>query len=159
MAQHYGFTPSLAGLRTDTLLDQVESDEDENFFSIRKQLFGSSEETPAPKTKKEAVQVFLRVRPRNSMEIELKLPECFHYQDGGKELIAIAPKTSQLFKSKIANYNNCKYTFTKIFGPSVAQLNLFEETLLPSMRDFLDGQNCLVFTYGVTNSGESTTYM
>ena len=141
----YTFTPVAAGLATSDLDDDV----DEDFSSIKKQLFNC--DTPA--VKKEAVQVFLRVRPRSTLEIQLKQPECFHFPNS-QELIAIAPKSSQSYKSKTATHNNSKYTFTKIFGPNTTQVDLFEETLLPSLKDFLEGQNCLVFTYGVTNSGE-----
>ncbi len=147
---NYGFTPSLAtaGLATSSDLDD---DVDEDFTSIKKQLF-NCDTTPA--TKKQAVQVFLRVRPKSTLEIQLKQPECFHFPNGNQELIAIAPKSSQSYKSKTATHTNSKYTFTKIFGPDTTQVDLFEETLLPSLKDFLEGQNCLVFTYGVTNSGE-----
>ncbi len=145
---NYGFPPSLAGLES-TDLDPCDVDED--FNSIKKRLFyrESTDSAPYPKTKKEAVQVFLRVKPRSTLEIQLKEAECFHFDD--QELIAIAPKTS---KMKVAASKNEKFTFTKIFGPNTSQSDLFEETLLPSLKDFLDGQNCLVFTYGITNSGE-----
>lgn len=146
----YGLTPSL-----DTALDPEDIDED--FNSIKKKLFRESPDGVAAvhksssSSKKEAVQVFLRVKPRSTLEIQLKQAECFHFDDCGQELIAIAPK---LHKSKTAASKNDKFTFTKIFGPETTQVDLFEDTLLPSLKDFLDGQNCLVFTYGITNSGE-----
>ena len=154
----FGFTP-IVGLQTsslDAVEEEYRSDEDENYDDITKRLTfsGSEMDTPAPKSKKDTVQVFLRVRPRNNLEIQLKQPECFHFNNGEQELLAIPPRSSQIYKSKSSNINRSKYTFTQIFGPEATQSDLFEDALLPSMKDFLDGQNCLVFTYGVTNSGE-----
>ncbi len=147
----YGFTPCLDAIDLDTC-DKDDVD-DGDFNSIKKKLFRESSDGSEPKSssKKETVQVFLRVKPRTSLDIQLKQAECFHFEDGGQELLAIAPRQS---KSKTAASKNDKFTFTRIFGPDATQLELFEETLLPSLKDFLDGQNCLVFTYGITNSGE-----
>ncbi|EDO32132.1 predicted protein, partial [Nematostella vectensis] len=46
---------------------------------------------------------------------------------------------------------------SRVFGPETTQKDFFDETSLGLVRDFVDGQNCLVFTYGVTNSGKTYT--
>ena len=148
----FGFTPSL---RTTQQFDEdsVDGDQDENYDEIRKKLLFVTD-TPCLKvshSKNDTVLVFLRVRPKNNLEIGQ--PQCFHFSNEREnELLAVAPRTSQTFKNKGTTQN--RYTFTKIFEPQTTQQDLFEETLLPSLKDFFNGQNCLVFTYGVTNSGK-----
>lgn len=45
----------------------------------------------------------------------------------------------------------------QIFGPEVGQKLFFDETMKQVVKDVLSGQNCLVYTYGITNSGKTHT--
>ncbi|NXU18254.1 KI20A protein, partial [Pardalotus punctatus] len=45
----------------------------------------------------------------------------------------------------------------QIFGPDVGQKLFFDETMKQVVKDVLSGQNCLVYTYGITNSGKTHT--
>lgn len=49
------------------------------------------------------------------------------------------------------------YTFSHVFPPNTKQGDFFLKTTLPLVRDALEGQNALLFTYGVTNSGKTYT--
>lgn len=49
------------------------------------------------------------------------------------------------------------YTFSHVFPPNTSQSDFFTKTTLPLVRDVLQGQNGLLFTYGVTNSGKTYT--
>jgi hypothetical protein len=49
------------------------------------------------------------------------------------------------------------YTFSHVFLPSTTQYDFFTKTTLPLVQDVLTGQNGLLFTYGVTNSGKTYT--
>ncbi|KAG6910549.1 hypothetical protein DXG01_009499 [Tephrocybe rancida] len=49
------------------------------------------------------------------------------------------------------------YTFSHVFPPDTTQSGFFAKTTLPLVRDVLQGQNGLLFTYGVTNSGKTYT--
>lgn len=49
------------------------------------------------------------------------------------------------------------YTFSHVFPPETTQSDFFGKTTLPLVRDVLDGQSGLLFTYGVTNSGKTFT--
>lgn len=49
------------------------------------------------------------------------------------------------------------YTFSHVFPPSTQQADFFAKTTLPLVQDLLDGQNGLLFAYGVTNSGKTYT--
>ncbi len=74
-------------------------------------------------------------------------------------LIMQAPKDSFTFKSSKRGFGEMthKFTFTRIFDEETNQKNLFDNTMLGTVKDFVDGQNCLVFTYGVTNAGKTYT--
>lgn len=49
------------------------------------------------------------------------------------------------------------YVLFQIFGPDVGQKLFFDETMKQVVKDVLDGQNWLVYTYGITNSGKTHT--
>ena len=49
------------------------------------------------------------------------------------------------------------YTFSHVFPPNTTQSEFFTKTTLPLVQDVLQGQNALIFTYGVTNSGKTYT--
>jgi kinesin family protein 20 len=49
------------------------------------------------------------------------------------------------------------YTFSHVFTPNTTQSEFFTKTTLPLVQDVLQGQNALLFTYGVTNSGKTYT--
>ena len=130
---------------------------DENDYTdLRKKLFSCDmeyETSFSAPSRKEPVLIYLRVRPKSQMEIESLDPECLH-QTSDHELIAVPPKSSNTFKNvRRGIVKHHKFFFSHIFPPSTAQKDLFKETLKPRLKDFFEGQNCLVFTYGVTNSG------
>lgn len=134
---------------------------DDDYEGLKKRLVFDVEESllePEPAapsaTTKQPVQIYLRIRPKNLAEITRQDPDCLH-TTSDHELFAVAPKTSKTFKNMRTNESrqNFTFSFTNIFSPSTTQKELFDETLRPLLKDFFDGQNCLVFTYGVTNSG------
>ncbi|KAH9968742.1 P-loop containing nucleoside triphosphate hydrolase protein [Russula dissimulans] len=49
------------------------------------------------------------------------------------------------------------YTFTHVFPPTAQQQEFFAKTTLPLVRGLLDGEDGLLFAYGVTNSGKTYT--
>lgn len=49
------------------------------------------------------------------------------------------------------------YKFTTVTSGEVPQADFFEKTTLPLVRDFLHGDNCLLFAYGTTGSGKTYT--
>lgn len=49
------------------------------------------------------------------------------------------------------------YTFNHVFPPETDQAEFFTHTTLPLVQGLLQGQNGLIFTYGVTNSGKTYT--
>jgi kinesin family member 20 len=49
------------------------------------------------------------------------------------------------------------YSFSHVFEPTISQSDFFTNTTLPLVQDLLQGQNGLLFAYGVTNSGKTHT--
>ncbi|ORE02049.1 kinesin-domain-containing protein [Rhizopus microsporus var. microsporus] len=69
----------------------------------------------------------------------------------------IPPADSNAYRTR--NKTPEKYRFTKIFNDTTDQQTFFNETTLPLIQDALDGNNALIFAYGVTNSGKTYTVM
>ncbi|KAF6280865.1 kinesin family member 20A [Rhinolophus ferrumequinum] len=74
-------------------------------------------------------------------------------------LVLQAPKDSFAQKSNERGIGQAthKFTFSQIFGPEVGQSSFFNMTVKEMVKDVLKGQNWLIYTYGVTNSGKTHT--
>lgn len=107
----------------------------------------------------EKVQVYLRIRPLTGLEKDREEEQgCVHVQDE-KTLLLKAPKDSQNMRNAergIAQ-NLHKFSFSKIFGPDTTQQQFYENTMKTMVKDVLQGENRLLYTYGVTNSGKTYT--
>lgn len=72
----------------------------------------------------------------------------------------IAPKDSRAFENTALGSKTVdSFTFTHIYDEMTSQKILFEDCMLNTVKDFVDGQNCLCFAYGVTNSGKTYTML
>lgn len=49
------------------------------------------------------------------------------------------------------------FFFVQIFGPQTNQQEVYDHTIREMVRDVLRGENRLLYTYGVTNSGKTYT--
>lgn len=142
-------------------------DSEETLNEIRKNLLDDFE-TAKTVTKdgssgigeREPVKVFLRVKPFTSKEIaEGESQGCLEMENTSTVLMH-PPKTSFTYKQKARSgftaetVHRHRFTFSRVFGPDTNQKAFFEETSLNFVKDFIDGQNCLVFSYGVTNAGK-----
>nr|XP_004652518.1 kinesin-like protein KIF20A [Jaculus jaculus]XP_044988650.1 kinesin-like protein KIF20A [Jaculus jaculus] len=107
----------------------------------------------------EKVKVYLRVRPLLTSEVErLEDQGCVHIENT-ETLVLRAPKDSFALKSNERGIGQAthKFTFSQIFGPEVGQASFFNLTVKEMVKDVLKGQNWLIYTYGVTNSGKTYT--
>lgn len=103
-----------------------------------------------PNSQRDPVGVYLRVRPLtaedqeccieviSSTTVQLHTPEGFKVNRNGE-------------------YKETQYSFKKVFGVSVSQMELFEHVAKPLVVDLIHGKNGLLFTYGVTGSGKTFT--
>ncbi|XP_072813050.1 kinesin-like protein KIF20A isoform X1 [Vicugna pacos] len=107
----------------------------------------------------EKVKVYLRVRPFLPSELERQEDQgCVHIEN--METLALqAPKDSFAQKSNERGIGQAthRFTFSQIFGPEVGQASFFNLTVKEMVKDVLKGQNWLIYTYGVTNSGKTHT--
>ncbi|XP_052502367.1 kinesin-like protein KIF20A [Budorcas taxicolor] len=107
----------------------------------------------------EKVKVYLRVRPLLPSELERQEDQgCVCIEN--METVALqAPKDSFAQKSNERGIGQAthRFTFSQIFGPEVGQASFFNLTVKEMVKDVLKGQNWLIYTYGVTNSGKTYT--
>eukprot|EP00064_Thunnus_orientalis_P006202 superscaffoldBa00000636_g6218 len=135
-----------------------------------RQAKGKTPRRPPPKkpssNQKDPVGVYCRVRPLGAEDEEC----CIE---------VISSSTIQLhapdgFKTnRNGEYKETQYSFKKVFGVSVSQMELFEYVAKPLVDDLIHGKNAfqfvwqfifsiffvagLLFTYGVTGSGKTFT--
>ncbi|XP_007937137.1 kinesin-like protein KIF20A [Orycteropus afer afer] len=107
----------------------------------------------------EKVKVYLRIRPLLPSELERQEDQgCVHIENV-ETLVLQAPKDSFALKSNERGIGQAthRFTFSQIFGPEVGQASFFNLTVKEMVKDVLKGQNWLIYTYGVTNSGKTHT--
>ena len=125
--------------------------------SLRKKVVRTLKgKSSVKKTYAEPMKVYLRVRPL--FESELAAGEsqgCLKFENDSS-ILAEAPKDSATYKnqSKSGTHSVHRFDFSYVFRPDTSQMKFFKETTLEMLKDFMSGQNCLIFSYGVTNSGK-----
>ena len=105
---------------------------------------------------REPIKVYLRIRPFSQDELKASEDQgCLTIMDD-KTVLLSAPRDSFTFKSSIRGIaeQNHQFSFSKVYDEKISQKDIFDDAMLGYVKDFLDGINCLVFTYGVTNSGK-----
>ncbi|XP_019595932.2 kinesin-like protein KIF20A [Rhinolophus sinicus] len=112
-----------------------------------------------PSEDTEKVKVYLRVRPLLPSELERQEDQGCVRIENVETLVLQAPKDSFAQKSNERGIGQAthKFTFSQIFGPEVGQSSFFNMTVKEMVKDVLKGQNWLIYTYGVTNSGKTHT--
>ncbi|XP_058605736.1 kinesin-like protein KIF20B isoform X2 [Onychostoma macrolepis] len=110
---------------------------------------------------KEHLKVYLRIRPFSSVEIE---------NGESQDCVAIQPPETVLLKApqsslsarlsdKSVPVTAQRFQFSQVYGPDTTQKEMFDGTVKGLVRDVLEGQNSLVFTYGITNAGKTFTFL
>ena len=104
--------------------------------------------TPSGQCPEETMKVFLRVRPFSEAELSCGESQgCLEFE-GPCSVVMHPPK-----KSAISEYESRghRFSFSRVFEADVSQKLFFEETTLEGLdvvRDFVHGQNRLIFSYG-----------
>ncbi|EAY14928.1 Kinesin motor domain containing protein [Trichomonas vaginalis G3] len=95
------------------------------------------------------IKVYLRVRP------PLQDEESFDFSIEGKTIIIPPQKTanSSFF------IDNKTFTFRSILGAHCKQSQVYQKVAEPLIKDFLAGNDVLIFCYGNTNAGKTYTVM
>ncbi|XP_051486960.1 kinesin-like protein KIF20A [Apus apus] len=127
------------------------------FSAISPNLEGSQQAVSEDNNGK--LKVYLRVRPLKSTEVEKGEDQGCVCIENSETLLLKAPKDSFTMRSTERGVGQAahRFFFTQIFGPEVGQKLFFDETMKQVVKDVLNGQNWLVYTYGITNSGKTHT--
>ncbi|KFW63278.1 Kinesin-like KIF20A [Pygoscelis adeliae] len=127
------------------------------FSAISPNLEGSQQAVAEDNNGK--LKVYLRVRPLKSTEVEKGEDQGCVCIENSDTLLLKAPKDSFTMRSTERGVGQAahRFSFTQIFGPDVGQKLFFDETMKQVVKDVLNGQNWLVYTYGITNSGKTHT--
>ncbi|KAH7915155.1 kinesin-domain-containing protein [Hygrophoropsis aurantiaca] len=109
----------------------------------------------------EPIMAYLRIRPQLGDEEPTSMPYLDPMSDTAVQMTD--PNNDNQdnpsrprFRASIASPSSI-YKFSHVFLPATDQAEFFTKTTLPLVRGLLDGQNGLLFTYGVTNSGKTYT--
>ena len=102
---------------------------------------------------REFPQAFLRIRPQNSEEEPTSIPYLSALSATAVQMTDPSPSSSRFRPVSTQS----TYTFSKVFLPETQQAEFFTDAALPLVRNLLEGQNGLLFAYGVTNSGKTYT--
>ncbi|XP_048465123.1 kinesin-like protein KIF20B [Rhincodon typus] len=108
---------------------------------------------------KDHMCVHLRIRPFTEAEVA---------QNESQDCVSIENSTSVILKpprislgSRCSDRGICQlaqcFSFTHVYGPETKQKEVFG-AVKPLIKEVLNGQNALVFTYGVTNAGKTYTF-
>ncbi|KAK4814489.1 hypothetical protein QYF61_020851 [Mycteria americana] len=127
------------------------------FSAISPNLEGSQQAVAEDNNGK--LKVYLRVRPLKSTEVEKGEDQGCVCIENSETLLLKAPKDSFTMRSTERGVGQAahRFSFTQIFGPDVGQKLFFDKTMKQVVKDVLNGQNWLVYTYGITNSGKTHT--
>ncbi|XP_075985032.1 kinesin-like protein at 61F [Anticarsia gemmatalis] len=99
------------------------------------------------KDKNQNIQVFIRLRPLNQRERDIKSLGVIEVVNNREVVVRQSPQTS----------HTKKFTFDRAFGPNVNQLQVYQEVVSPLIEEVLNGYNCTVFAYGQTGTGKTHT--
>ncbi|WOO82439.1 Kinesin-like protein KIF23 [Vanrija pseudolonga] len=110
--------------------------------------------TAAADTYTESLQAFLRIRPPPADTDPSTHQQPYLEPQGDKEVLMRAPPDPA--RPHLPKPNQV-YSFDRVFKPETAQAEFFQETTLPLVDKLLRGENGLMFSYGVSNSGKTYT--
>lgn len=130
--------------------DYSAEEEDASLASIPvKKLEGSFDTIAKNESVVSQLRVFLRVRP-----ISEKLGNTMSV-DSDTSITTSAPQISN--RAKYTKMEERTYTFNRVFSPSSTQDEVFSFSVEPLMERFLNGDNCVLMAYGMTNAGKTHT--
>ena len=145
---------------------QVNSAENENnttvssntIFALKKNLCKEEEEFRSI-NHSEPIHIFLKLKPFSKEDLITKQDQNCYSIYSDTTIKINPPQKSMYFKNQLQNkqLSNRVYTFSYVFQPNITQKDFFTATLLPCFDKLISGDNLLIFSYGVTNSGKTYT--
>jgi kinesin family protein 20 len=107
----------------------------------------------------EPIHIFLKLKPFTQEDLASNQDQKCYIIHSDTTIKINPPQKSIYFKNQLQNrqLSNRIYTFSYVFQPTITQKDFFNATLLPCFQRFISGDNLLIFSYGVTNSGKTFT--
>ncbi|XP_059478413.1 kinesin-like protein KIF11-B [Neocloeon triangulifer] len=102
----------------------------------------------AAASKRENIQVYVRVRSMNEKERMEK--NCQNVVELKNDREVIVRDRTNLAMTKT-------FTFDKAFGPNSKQVDVYKAVAQPMISEVLKGYNCTIFAYGQTGTGKTFT--
>ncbi|CAH0731302.1 unnamed protein product, partial [Brenthis ino] len=99
------------------------------------------------KDKNQNIQVFVRLRPLNQRERDIKSLGVVEVVNGREVVVR---QSQQSMHTK-------RFTFDRAFPPHSKQVEVYQEVVSPLIEEVLAGYNCTVFAYGQTGTGKTHT--
>ncbi|XP_045454761.1 kinesin-like protein Klp61F [Melitaea cinxia] len=99
------------------------------------------------KDKNQNIQVFVRLRPLNQRERDIKSLGVVEVINGREVVVR---QSQQSMHTK-------RFTFDRAFPPHSKQVEVYQEVVSPLIEEVLAGYNCTVFAYGQTGTGKTHT--
>ncbi|CAH2095573.1 unnamed protein product [Euphydryas editha] len=99
------------------------------------------------KEKNQNIQVFVRLRPLNQRERDIKSLGVVEVINGREVVVR---QSQQSMHTK-------RFTFDRAFPPYSKQVEVYQEVVSPLIEEVLAGYNCTVFAYGQTGTGKTHT--
>ncbi|XP_043569080.1 kinesin-like protein KIF20B [Chiloscyllium plagiosum] len=136
-------------IRKDLIVELCQEENKNTSHAVQQKYLGS----------KNHMCVHLRIRPFTEAEVA---------QNESQNCVSIENSTSVILKPPrislgsrcsdrgISQFAQC-FSFTHVYGPETKQEEVFG-AVKPLIKEVLNGQNALVFTYGVTNAGKTYTF-
>uniref|UniRef100_A0A3Q1IGZ2 Kinesin-like protein n=1 Tax=Anabas testudineus TaxID=64144 RepID=A0A3Q1IGZ2_ANATE len=124
-------------------------------------LAGKPDTGSCVSSQSENLQVYLRIRPFTAAESDNSESQDCVSIEGPDTVVLKAPRSCQSNRQseKSLPQTAQRFTFTQVFGPEASQRTVFEGSVRGLVQNVLEGGNCLVFTYGVTNAGKTFTFL
>ncbi|KAM3958876.1 kinesin-like protein at 61F [Aphomia sociella] len=104
-------------------------------------------EKASRKDKNQNIQVFVRLRPLNQRERDIK----------SLGVVEVANNREVVVKQSQQTSLTKKFTFDRAFGPHAKQVEIYQDVVSPLIEEVLAGYNCTVFAYGQTGTGKTHT--
>ncbi|KAJ7770894.1 kinesin-like protein [Mycena maculata] len=105
---------------------------------------------------REPIMAYLRIRPHLGDDEPSSSPYLEPLSDTSVRMTDPHDPQNNAWRYRVSTIAPSSiYTFSHIFPTHTSQSDFFTKTTLPLVRDVLQGQNGLLFAYGVTNSGKT----
>ena len=161
--------PDSTPFSTPMVFPSLKEESEDDFGFVRKNLLDELSQSTIADEMKDAesvlktdelqhIKVYLRIRPVTEEERVAGHEHCITVENE-QSVIVTAPRQSHAYRASTYGISRQqqRFLFNRVFKDDTTQQYFFDETVKETIGEFIEGQNCLIFSYGVTNSGKTYT--